>query len=246
VETGERGEAPAAAAVNVGAMIETRWAARPGRLGVAGKLALTLAALILLGWGMGVIVVHVAPGVFHRGLDRPVNRWVRAHHSRGLARALGRAAQLGSESVLLAVALVAGGIWAARRRRAAPLVALGLAYTGGAAITLAVKVAVQRGQTAASHGFTGVTQLGFPSGHATLAAAVYGTAALLLSGPAGHRPPPGRSRRVRWLRTAATAGLVVLAVTIGVARVYNGQHNTTDVLAGWILGCLWARAITKN
>ena len=49
METGERGEAPAAAVVNVGAMIETRWAARPGRLGVAGKLALTLAAGCM-GW----------------------------------------------------------------------------------------------------------------------------------------------------------------------------------------------------
>ena len=204
---------------------------------------MTLAVLILLGWGMGVLVLHVAPGVFHAGLDRPVNRWVHAHHSRGLHRALRGVAHLGSETVVLAVALVVGAIWAVRRRHAAPLVALGLASTGGAAITLAVKLAVQRGQSEASGGLAGLTKLGFPSGHATLSAAVYGTAAFLLSRPAGHSPAPDRCPAGRWLRAAAGAGLVALALTIGVARVYNGQHETTDVVAGWILGGLWARAV---
>jgi membrane-associated phospholipid phosphatase len=39
---------------------------------------------------------------------------------------------------------------------------------------------------------------------------------------------------------------VALVVTIGVARVYTGKHDTTDVLAGWILGGLWAGAVTRS
>jgi undecaprenyl-diphosphatase len=137
-------------------------------------------------------------------------------------------AHLGSAGVAFAVALLAGGIWAIRRRRPAPLAVLGLAYGGGAIVGLAVKVLVRRGQSGLPGGLSSLTQLGFPSGHATLAAAVYGTMAALLA-----------RRGARWHRILA-GGLVGLAVVIGVARVYNGQHETTDVIAGWILGGLWA------
>jgi membrane-associated phospholipid phosphatase len=74
---------------------------------------------------------------------------------------------------------------------------------------------------------------------------VYGTAAILLFRRAGPDPTTARSRAGQW-RRAAAVGLVVLVVTIGVARVYNGQHDTTDVLAGWLLGALWARAVTLS
>jgi undecaprenyl-diphosphatase len=179
-------------------------------------------------------------------VDRPVNHWGRAHRSRAVTGVLGRVANLGSEPVLAAVVVVAGSTWAARRRRAAPLVALGLAYAGAAAVTLAVKLAVERGGSEVANGLAGATQLAFPSGHATLGAAVYGTAAVLLRRPAGHDPTTARSPAGRWRRTTAAAGLVVLAITIGVARVYNRQHDATDVLAGWLLGSLWARAVTRS
>lgn len=196
-------------------------------------LAGTLLGLILLGWGMGVLVLHVAHGFFHGWVDHPINHFVRIHHSRGLGRVLIQVAHLGSEPVVVAVTLVAGGVWARRRRNVAPFVALFLGSTGAAVIALVVKVAVHRGQSTLPGTFAGLTELAFPSGHATLAAGLYGTMAFLVARRAD-RPP--------WCRPAV-AGLVGLALVIGIARVYNRQHDTTDVVAGWILGGLWAWAV---
>lgn len=221
-------------------------AQRPRWRGVAARLVVRLAVLALLGWGLGVVVLHVAPGLFHAHVDRPVNHWMH-HHRSGAARAvLSLVAAFGSQPVLAVVVMVAGLSWWARRRSGAPFVTLALAYGGAAAVSLAVKLAVQRGASGIAPGLAGATQLAFPSGHATLGAAVYGTAAILLSRPAGPDPAIPRSPGGRWRRTTAAAGLVVLAVTIGVARVYNGQHDPTDVLAGWLLGALWARAVTSG
>ena len=58
----------------------------------------------------------------------------------------------------------------------------------------------------------------FPSGHATNAAALYGTIAMGI-------------RRKPW-----TAGLLTLIFLVGVSRFCLGVHYPTDVLAGWALG----------
>lgn len=60
---------------------------------------------------------------------------------------------------------------------------------------------------------------GFPSGHTTLAAAVYGGAAL------------DATDRRRWLGVAA-----VLTVLVGFSRVFLGVHYLTDVAGGVVLG----------
>jgi len=65
------------------------------------------------------------------------------------------------------------------------------------------------------HGFS------FPSGHATLAMAV----AVVLA----HHFPKARS------------AVYVLAVLIGISRIYFGVHYLSDVLAGFLLGAVLGR-----
>jgi undecaprenyl-diphosphatase len=67
---------------------------------------------------------------------------------------------------------------------------------------------------------------GFPSWHALAAVAVGGTLALVL----GRLYPGGRR--------LLGAGVALLALLIGVSRVYLGLHWTTDVLAGGCVGWL--------
>ena len=67
----------------------------------------------------------------------------------------------------------------------------------------------------------------FPSGHATVAMALYGFITYLLW---GMYP----KRRVR---IALLGALVIIGV--GVSRVYLGVHYPSDVLGGYIVGAFW-------
>jgi hypothetical protein len=64
------------------------------------------------------------------------------------------------------------------------------------------------------------TSFGVPSGHAQLAASIWGMLAACL--------------RTRWAWLAA----VLLTLLIGLSRLYLGVHFPQDVLAGWLIGFL--------
>jgi undecaprenyl-diphosphatase len=70
----------------------------------------------------------------------------------------------------------------------------------------------------------------FPSGHSMGAALVYLTLGSIIS------------RQVSGLRakTYFLSAALVLAVIVGISRVYRGVHYPSDVLAGWAAGSLWS------
>ncbi len=73
-----------------------------------------------------------------------------------------------------------------------------------------------------------VTGWSFPSGHATQSVAFWGMLVVVLCG--------GRTRAVR------TVGWVVaalVALAVGLSRIYLGVHWISDVTAGWLLGGAW-------
>lgn len=87
---------------------------------------------------------------------------------------------------------------------------------------------------------TEVAPLGFRviSGHTTLATAVWPTLLGLFSYALARRPAPG-----------AALGLAIGAL-IGVARVFDHSHSVSEVIAGWLLGCIVAapslRALARS
>lgn len=72
----------------------------------------------------------------------------------------------------------------------------------------------------------------FPSGHSTVSTAIYFTVAVLLAGAAVRRGS----------RALILTTITLLVFAIGLSRVYLGVHWPTDVVAGWVVGSMWAAA----
>ena len=75
-----------------------------------------------------------------------------------------------------------------------------------------------------------VYTLSFPSSHAMMSAVVYLTLGALLS----------RTQARPAMRVYILSCAVLLALIVGISRIYLGVHWPTDVLAGWAVGACWA------
>ena len=197
------------------------------------SLTLALAALVALGWTFGALVQDVLAGDEAARLDAPTARWFADHREPWLTDTMRVVTTLGASAVVVPVALVVGAVLWHRRRDALALAYLAATYAGAELLFQAVKQLTHRDRPPASSAVGHFGGYSFPSGHATLAAAMWGAIAIAVG------TTLWRSRRGALLTAAA-----LVAVVVGVTRLYLGAHWLTDVLAGWVLGALWLTAAT--
>jgi undecaprenyl-diphosphatase len=104
------------------------------------------------------------------------------------------------------------------------------ASAGGLIISSLLKHEFERRRPSVVPHLATVYTSSFPSGHSMMASAVYLTLGALLT-----RIVPERSAKVYFIAVA-----ILVAILVGLSRVYLGVHYPTDVLAGWTAGSVWA------
>ena len=180
-------------------------------------LALALGCLGLA-WAFAKLGSEVLEGEL-LAVDRAAQRWIALRHS-GALRAAFRVTTFFGEKGTLVVLGVGLGWWLFRHTRAAPLL---LAF---AAVAVAEFVGLlKRGfhVTRPSGGIAAGMGFSFPSGHTTGTTAVavlFGYVAL----------------RQRVHPRIIVPACLLLAVLVGISRVYLDVHWASDVIGGWIVG----------
>lgn len=196
------------------------------------SLTVSLAALVAAGWVFGAVAQDVITGDEAARLDRPVLDWFANHREPWLTTTMKIVTALGSSAVLIPVVALAGGWCWWRYRTTRPLLFLGTAYLGAEVLFRTVKALTGRARPPdhlAVHHFGGWA---FPSGHATLATAVWGALAALAA-----------TAVTSWrAKVSAWAAALLVTTVVGVSRLYLGAHWLTDVLGGWALGAMWLTA----
>jgi undecaprenyl-diphosphatase len=186
-----------------------------------------LLALALSLWAFGAIVdEQILEG--ETRTDERLAEWLHGRATEPLTDVFRAITRLGNFITLFAVTLVAVVIfWRRRERIDAAFVAL--AALGAQVLSTGMKLGFRRDRPFFPDPLATESTFSFPSGHALVSLAVYGSIALVLA-------RRWSSHTQRALLLGATA---LLVIAIGFSRLYLGVHFLSDVLAGYAAGAAW-------
>jgi undecaprenyl-diphosphatase len=188
-----------------------------------------LGALLALAaslWAFGAIAEDLLDG--DTGDDQRLAEWLHGRATDPLTDLFRAITWFGNVPTLLAVALLAVGIlW--RRRERTDAVFVALAFLGAQVLSNGMKLGFQRERPFFADPLATESTYSFPSGHALVSLAVYGSVALVLA----------QRLSTRLLRILVVAIAAALVLAIGFSRLYLGVHFLSDVLAGYAAGVAW-------
>lgn len=136
---------------------------------------------------------------------------------------------LGGISVLGLFTLIAIAFLLSQRKWLSSLL-LALGLTGGVMLSEGLKAVFERERPPRALQAVETINASFPSGHALLATVFYLSVAVMLT-----RAFPRRRFKIFVLGVG-----MVMALLVGLTRIYLGAHWATDVFAGWAVGSAWA------
>lgn len=155
--------------------------------------------------------------------DQTVSLWVHSHDTPTLDAAMHAFTFVGSFPVIaVASALVLFWCWRAGRRDLFAGLLGVVAIDEG--LNFVLKHLFARSRPDLFQEIATLHSYSFPSGHAMAAAAVYGMMGVVIG------------RLIPRLRVTTSVAAGILAMLIGLSRIYLGLHWVTDVLAGYAAG----------
>ena len=208
-------------------------------LRVARSEIAALTALLVVALGV-MTFVEVADDMTEadgQAFDQMVLQWMQpvAGQPRGpwwMHEAAADLTSLGGISVLALFAAIAFGFLLIQRKRlSAVLLLVGLA--GGVALSEGLKAVFERARPPLEYQAVETLNASFPSGHALLSAVFYLTLGVMLT----------RAFSKRRLKAFVLGSAMLIAMLIGLTRIYLGAHWATDVFAGWSVGAAWAMSL---
>lgn len=194
------------------------------RWSAVGAVVATLVLLVL-----SVLVAAGAPLL--AAVDGPLERGAYGLRSPTLTTIAATLTTLGSAFVLVPLTALVAVVGRVAARTWRPGAVVALAGAGSYVSMELLKRVLERPRP--TDQLVGAAGWSFPSGHATDSAAWWLTAAAAVLWVVG-------GRWARWQRVLVGIAAALVAVVVGVTRVYLGVHHPTDVLAGWSLGVVWA------
>lgn len=194
-----------------------------GRFGGLPATMLALVFAYLLGvWVASVLDWLTAAPII--AIDERVANLMHAFRNPAALRVTTHVTALGDTRVVAAIS-IALALWLLVRGRRDLALGLAVAVIGNALSVTVLKLIFQRDRP--PFAFFVETTNSFPSGHAAISAAFWGSVFYV-------------AWRMRWLRLPVVLVLApLMALLVGGSRIYLAQHYLSDVLNGWLVGTLW-------
>ena len=190
----------------------------------ANQSHLILLLALAAGCLIAVLVLHQSLPAFSP-FDQALQSSIHAHATPALTLLAKALSFVGSPRIIWPLTiLLATILWLRRPRRPAYLLALTMAAAG--ILESLIKLLARRPRSALPWAYVHEHSYSFPSGHATLAIALYGILTWITF----------RILHPAWQRAAAVLADLVFIPAIGLSRIYLGAHYPTDVIAGYLTG----------
>jgi len=163
-------------------------------------------------------------------LDADVLEWVVSLREPWLTTLMTGITHTGGVAATIVLALIAAVLLARAGRRSDATLVGASVLTGWPVMNL-MKHLFGRARPPEPERLIVIQTESFPSGHAMMSAILATALAVVVV-----RTWPRGDRR----RIAALVVLVCYTLLVGLTRIYLAAHWTTDVVAGWVFGVLWA------